>query len=180
MLWLLSKYTLDDMRRITVNVGDCPRIKPRVPGLSCQCSDNLATTTSPLSIFSFTLPGCHSSVVNGSSSQISSDYHFTSLLHSPLTCRYLQGLLMWHEILSLIPRPSRPGNEARKQDNVLVSQFCTYQAPANSISSWEYLPSSGSLGGGPFTTAFSCSKIVVHFPQGKVPSVSSSCMGGMK
>ena len=39
-----------------------------------------------------------------------------------------------------------------------------YHAVENSCSSLEYLPLSGSLGGGPFTTALSCSNIVAHMP----------------
>ena len=75
------------------------------------CSDNLATTTSPLFTFCFTLPGSHSSVVT-QVRFIPSDCHFTSLLHSPWALiKTLMTLMKTH---SLIPRPCRPGNEARK------------------------------------------------------------------
>ena len=79
----------------------------------------------------------------------------------------------WKSLVSF-PGHEAPGNETRRSHS--STKICTYQAPANSISSWEYLPSSGSLGGGPFTTTFSCSKIVVHFPWGKVPSLISPCL----
>lgn len=50
----------------------------------------------------------------------------------------------------------------------------TYQATVNSRSSAEKFPSSGSIGGGPLTTAFSCSKMVFQRPYGKEPRQSSN------
>ena len=100
----------------------------------------------------------------GLNCQCSDDLRLSALsLPSPLYCLVVK-------ILSLIPRTCGPGNETRRPHSITktFSQSCTYQAPANCISSWEYLLSSGSLGEGPFTTAFSCSKIVVHFPWEKV------------
>ena len=64
LLRLLSKCTLDDRRGIRSKKLSCQKVEPRVPGLSCQCSDDLAMTTSPLSTFSFILSGSDSSVVN--------------------------------------------------------------------------------------------------------------------
>ena len=44
----------------------------------------------------------------------------------------------------------------------LARPHAAHQAAENSCSSCEKWPSLGSFGGGPFTTALSCSKIVVH------------------
>ena len=56
-----------------------------------------------------------------------------------------------------------------------ATQQRSYQAAENSRRSAEYCPSLGSFGGGPFTTAFSFSKIVADLLQGNLPSANSNC-----